>query len=94
LAASTRCGLAEEGDHGGKRKSTNPSRPSQVVGVFQDASKEHAIEAIEAANKYFDVWKKVPAQETRQVLFKAAAIVRERKYELGRWFAMRWEILV
>ena len=50
-----------------KRKSTNPSRPSEVIGVFQDASKEQAIEAIEAANKYFDVWKKVPAQERPSV---------------------------
>jgi 1-pyrroline-5-carboxylate dehydrogenase len=66
----------------GKRKSTNPSRPSEVIGVFQDASKEQAIEAIEAANKYFEVWKKVPAQERAKCLFKAAAIVRERKYEL------------
>jgi 1-pyrroline-5-carboxylate dehydrogenase len=66
-----------------KRKSTNPSRPSEVIGVFQDASKEQAIEAIAAANKYFDVWKKVPAQERAKCLFKAAAIVRERKYELN-----------
>ena len=67
----------------GKRKSTNPSRPSEVIGVFQDASKEQAIEAIEAANKYFDTWKKVPAQERVKCLFKAASIVRERKYELN-----------
>ena len=67
----------------GKRKSTNPSRPSEVIGVFQDASKEQAIEAIEAANKYFDTWKKVSAQERVKCLFKAASIVRERKYELN-----------
>jgi 1-pyrroline-5-carboxylate dehydrogenase len=66
-----------------KRKSTNPSRPSDVIGVFQDASKEQAVEAIEAANKYFDVWKKVPAQARAKCLFKAAAIVRERKFELN-----------
>jgi len=66
----------------GKRKSTNPSKPSEVIGVFQDASKEQAIEAIEAANKYFDVWKKVPAQERVRCLFKAAQIVRDRKFEL------------
>jgi 1-pyrroline-5-carboxylate dehydrogenase len=66
----------------GKRKSTNPSRPSQVVGVFQDASKDQAIEAIESANRYFDVWKKVPVQERVKCLFKAAQIVRERKFEL------------
>jgi 1-pyrroline-5-carboxylate dehydrogenase len=66
----------------GKRKSTNPSRPSELIGVFQDASKEQAMEAIEAANKYFDVWKKVPAQERVKCVFKAAQIVRERKFEL------------
>jgi len=65
-----------------KRKSTNPSKPSEVIGVFQDASKEQAIEAIEAANKYFDVWKKVPFQERAKFLFKAASLVRERKFEL------------
>ena len=65
-----------------KRKSTNPSRPSQVVGVFQDASKEQAVEAIESASKFFDVWKRVPVQERVKCLFKAAQIVRERKFEL------------
>jgi 1-pyrroline-5-carboxylate dehydrogenase len=66
-----------------KRKSTNPSKPSEVIGVFQDASKEQAVEAIEAANRYFDVWKKVPAQERVKCLFKTAAIVRDRKFELA-----------
>ncbi|HXX99975.1 MAG TPA: aldehyde dehydrogenase family protein, partial [Candidatus Limnocylindrales bacterium] len=67
---------------GGKRKSTNPSRPSEVIGVFQDATKEQAVEAIEAANKYFDVWKRVPVEERVKCLLKAAKIVRERKFEL------------
>jgi 1-pyrroline-5-carboxylate dehydrogenase len=66
-----------------KRNSTNPSKPSEVIGVFQEASKEQTVEAIEAANRYFDVWKKVPAQERAKYLFKAAAIVRERKFELN-----------
>jgi 1-pyrroline-5-carboxylate dehydrogenase len=66
-----------------KRKSTNPSHPSEVLGVFQDASKEQAVQAIEAASKYFDVWKKVPVQERVKCLFKAAQIVRERKFELA-----------
>src|SRR3974377_278129 len=65
-----------------KRKSTNPSKPSEAIGVFQDASKEQAVEAIEAANKYFDVWKRVPAQDRVKCIFKAAQIVRERKFEL------------
>jgi 1-pyrroline-5-carboxylate dehydrogenase len=67
----------------GKRKSTNPSRPSQVIGVFQDASKEQAAEAIEAAHNYFNTWKKVPAEQRVRYIFKAAQLVRERKFELA-----------
>jgi 1-pyrroline-5-carboxylate dehydrogenase len=66
-----------------KRKSTNPSKPSEVIGVFQDATKEQANEAIESANKYFDAWKKTPAHQRVKCLFKTAQIVRERKFELA-----------
>jgi 1-pyrroline-5-carboxylate dehydrogenase len=65
----------------GKKKSTNPSRPSEVIGVFQDASKEQAAQAVEEAHKYFGVWKKVPAETRAKCLFKAAQIIRERKFE-------------
>jgi 1-pyrroline-5-carboxylate dehydrogenase len=67
----------------GKRNSTNPSRPSEVIGVFQNANADMARQAVEAAHKYFDTWKKVPAQERAKCIFKAAQIVRERKYELN-----------
>ena len=61
-----------------KRNSTNPSRPSEVIGVFQNANADMAKQAIEAAHKYFDTWKKVPAQERVKCIFRAAQIVRER----------------
>src|SRR5260370_32283249 len=67
----------------GKRKSTNPSRPSEVIGVFQDASKEQAAQAGDAANKYFDGWKKGPAGTRAKYLFEAGQLVRERKVGLG-----------
>src|SRR5215475_8957967 len=66
-----------------KRNSTNPSRPSEVIGVFQNANAEMAKQAIEAAHAYFDVWKKVPAAERVKCIFRAAQIVRERKFELN-----------
>src|SRR5689334_19069588 len=66
-----------------KRNSTNPSRPSEVIGVFQNATADMAKQAIEAANKYFDTWKRVPAQERVKCIFRAAQIVRERKFELN-----------
>ncbi len=66
-----------------KRSSTNPSRPSQVIGVFQHATAEMATQAIEAAHKYFDTWKKVSAQDRVKCIFRAAQIIRERKFELA-----------
>src|SRR5271168_2961455 len=46
-----------------KRASTNPSHPSQVLGIFQEATAEHADQAVEAASKAFDSWKRVPAEK-------------------------------
>jgi len=66
-----------------KIKSTNPSHPSQVVGIVQSASAEQAKQAIESAHAYFDSWKKVPAEQRAEILFKAASIVRQRKFELA-----------
>src|SRR5262249_32069585 len=68
-----------------KIASTNPSHPKQVVGVFQSASAEQAAAAIRAANKACESWKRVPAERRAQILFRAAQIVRERKFEISAW---------
>jgi 1-pyrroline-5-carboxylate dehydrogenase len=68
-----------------KIKSTNPSHPSQVVGVVQSASAEQAEQAIESANEYFNTWKRVPVEKRVEILFRAAGIVRQRKFELSAW---------
>ena len=57
----------------GKRKSTNPSRPLQVIGVFQDASKEQAIEAIEAAQQLFQHLEKSAGRAARSVHLQGGA---------------------
>ena len=66
-----------------KRRSTNPSRPSEVIGVFQHATADMAKQAVEAASKAFDSWKRVPAEERANCIFRAAQICRERKFELA-----------
>ena len=66
-----------------KRTSTNPSRPTEIIGVFQNATADVARQAIEDAHKYFDTWKKVPPQERAKCLFRATQIIRERKFELN-----------
>src|SRR5580693_2068071 len=66
-----------------KLYSTNPSRPSQVIGVFQLASAEQAGQAVEAAHEAFASWKRVPAERRVEIIFRAAQIIRERKFELS-----------
>ncbi|HKW57814.1 MAG TPA: L-glutamate gamma-semialdehyde dehydrogenase [Candidatus Acidoferrum sp.] len=66
-----------------KRSSTNPSHPSQVIGVFQTATAEMAAQAVEGAHKAFDSWKRVPAEQRAECLFRAARILRERKFEMN-----------
>jgi 1-pyrroline-5-carboxylate dehydrogenase len=68
-----------------KMTSTNPSHPSQILGVFQTATAEHANLAVEATSKAFESWKRVPAEQRVQILFRAASIIRERKFELSAW---------
>jgi 1-pyrroline-5-carboxylate dehydrogenase len=66
-----------------KMTSVNPSHPSQVIAAFQSASAEQANEAVEAAHKAFASWKRVPAEQRAECLFRAAKILRERKFEMN-----------
>ncbi len=66
-----------------KMISTNPSHPKQVIGVFQTATAELANQAVEASAKAFETWKRVPAEKRVEIVFRAAEIIRERKFELS-----------
>ncbi len=68
-----------------KMTSTNPSHPQQVLGVFQTATAEHADLAVQAAAKAFESWKRVPTEKRIEILFRAAEIFRQRKFEISAW---------
>ena len=68
-----------------KIKSTNPSNPKEVIGVFQKATVEMANQAVEGAAKAFEHWKKVPAEERVACAYRAADILRKRRFELDAW---------
>ncbi len=68
-----------------KIRSLNPSRPSQVVGIFQKGTAELANRAVEAAYGAFERWKRVPAEERAECLFRAADLLRQRKPEMNAW---------
>jgi 1-pyrroline-5-carboxylate dehydrogenase len=65
--------------------STNPARPDEVLGRFQKAEPKHAEAAIEAAARAFAAWKERPAAERADLLFRAAARMRERKHWFSAW---------
>jgi 1-pyrroline-5-carboxylate dehydrogenase len=66
-----------------KTRSINPSRPSQVVGVFQKSDAALANRAVEAAARTFETWKRVPAADRAEICFRAADILRQRKHEMS-----------
>ncbi len=68
--------------------STNPSNPSEVIGKFPKATKQHAEKALRVAAETFETWKKVPAKERAEYIFKAAKLMRDRKYELCAWLSL------
>jgi 1-pyrroline-5-carboxylate dehydrogenase len=92
--ASVRSHLGREYDLviGGQRLRTaakitsiNPARPAEVVGIHQRADETHVEAAMQAAQTAFTTWSRTSAPERAALLFRAAALVRERKFELCAW---------
>jgi 1-pyrroline-5-carboxylate dehydrogenase len=70
-----------------KTKSHNPSRPDEVIGVFQKATVEMANQAVEAADRAFEKWKRVPLEDRVACVYRAADILRKRRLELMAWLS-------
>lgn len=68
-----------------KITSYNPSNKSEVVGIVSKANQDLAEKAMQIADTTFSSWKKVDPTVRAEVLFKAAAIARRRKFELCAW---------
>lgn len=64
-----------------KIKSYNPAKKEELVGAVSKATKEIASKAMDIADETFKTWKKVKPEIRADVLFKAAAIIRRRKFE-------------
>src|SRR5689334_18045551 len=66
-------------------ESVNPANRTEVVGRFHKATKELANKAVETAAQAFKSWRNVPAEERIDLLFRVAALMRERKHEFSAW---------
>jgi 1-pyrroline-5-carboxylate dehydrogenase len=69
----------------GKIKSVNPAKPSEVVGIHQKAGTEQVEPVVQAALTAFDAWRKTSVKERAALLFRAADIIRNRKFEFSAW---------
>jgi 1-pyrroline-5-carboxylate dehydrogenase len=72
----------------GKILSFNPAHPAQVIGVHQRAAADHVEPAMQAAQTAFRMWSKVPVTERAALLFRAAALIRERSFEFCAWLTL------
>ena len=70
--------------------STNPARPSQIIGIHQKAEVEHAEQAMQAAQEAFLTWSRTDVAERAALLFRAADLIRERKFESAPGLPTRW----
>ncbi len=66
-------------------ESLDPSNPEQVVGFVAEGTQQHAEQGMQAALKAFASWRKVSAEERATCLFRAANIIRDRKFEYAAW---------
>ncbi len=72
----------------GKILSFNPAHPAQIIGVHQHAASEHVEPAMQAAQAAFTTWSKTPVAERAALLFRAAALIRERSFEFCAWLTL------
>lgn len=64
-------------------ESINPSHKSQIIGRFNKATKDHVEQALDAAWKAFESWKRQPLEVRAGLLVKTAGLLRERKHEFS-----------
>jgi 1-pyrroline-5-carboxylate dehydrogenase len=63
--------------------SSDPAKPSQVVGRVAEASTADADAAIAAATRAFASWRRVPADARATCLLRVSAMMRRRRLELS-----------
>jgi RHH-type proline utilization regulon transcriptional repressor/proline dehydrogenase/delta 1-pyrroline-5-carboxylate dehydrogenase len=65
--------------------SLNPSHKSQIVGRCGRAGVEQAKDAVAVAKAAFPAWRDTEAAQRAEFLFRAAEVMRRRRFELAAW---------
>ena len=70
-------------DTEGRIVSVNPANPQEVIGTVARAGRQHADQALEAAEQAFARWSRFDPEARARALFRLAAVLRRRKHELS-----------
>jgi 1-pyrroline-5-carboxylate dehydrogenase len=62
--------------------SSAPARPELIIGRTASCTKEHVDQAIQAAQEAFKSWSRTTPDARAELLFKLAAMMRQRRFEL------------
>ncbi len=62
----------------------NPARTDDLIGLFQQSSREDVACAIDAAQRAYERWRLVPAPRRAEILFRAAQLLANHKESLAR----------
>src|SRR5262244_2270777 len=73
-----------ESHSGQTYENLNPADTRDVIGVFQRSDKRDVDDAVIAARQAFERWRLVPAPRRAEIIYRAGAILLERKEEYAR----------
>jgi len=62
----------------------NPANTDDLIGVFQESTRDDVLAAIDAADRAYRSWRLVPAPVRGEILFKAAQLFAARKEQYAR----------
>ena len=68
--------------------STNPARPTEVIGIHAEAGEAETLAAIDAAQAAFAAWKTTTVWERAELLLSASAMLRRRHFEFCAWLTV------
>ncbi|MEI8134815.1 MAG: L-glutamate gamma-semialdehyde dehydrogenase [bacterium] len=68
--------------------SRNPARPNEIIGKFAKGTVGLAQRSLDIATRVFETWRNVSAYERADILLRAAAICKRRRYEINAWMVL------
>ncbi len=77
------CIGANERAAANETSSVNPAVPNEIIGRISSATRQDAEDAVTEAQKAFTAWSRTPASRRAAILFQAAGIMRQRRFELA-----------